>query len=92
MSVSAAPRSERQVCLECGNERWISRRHFLAIQAGEHLNLCRQCRYRSQVRVTNRYRNWWLDRYTLDEILEMAAGLELILPDHSRGARQRRVA
>jgi hypothetical protein len=38
---------------------------------------CRECRLsrKVQVRVTESMRRYWLDRYTLDEIRELAAGL-----------------
>lgn len=90
--VTQLPRSERITCPACGGERWVSRRHALAIQAGEHLNLCRPCRYESQVKPTERYRKWWLDRYSMEDIRQMAAGLDLLLNDGSRNARERRTA
>jgi hypothetical protein len=37
---------------------------------------CSRCRYRAHaVKVTPALRRWWLDRYTLDEIRELAAGI-----------------
>ncbi len=33
--------------------------------------------HRAPVRVTEAMRRWWLDRYTLDEVRELAAGLRI---------------
>lgn len=44
------------------------------------------------VRVTEELKQWWTDRYTIEEIREMAAGLEhLEIPDHSRYATERSI-
>lgn len=34
---------------------------------------CARCRHPPRIQVTDRYRNWWLHRYTMPEIIQMGA-------------------
>jgi hypothetical protein len=85
------PRTVRRSCPGCGGARFISHRHNLSIDKGEHSPLCPLCRHPATFTVKPEHRNYWLQRFSMTEIREMAAGLELLLNDHSRGARQRRM-
>ena len=41
---------------------------------------CGECRLTLEPRVTPALRRWWLDRYSLDEIRELTAGLNPLKP------------
>lgn len=74
-------------CPQCGQQRDVSYRSARRIETGELSGKCRSCI--SPVTVTQAHRNYWLDRFTITEIRELAAGLDLLLNDHSRPARGR---
>lgn len=56
-------------CPECGEKRSLSSRQ--ARRAGR----CPYCRYPLRIEITDRYRRYWLDRYTLPEIRFMAGAI-----------------
>jgi hypothetical protein len=63
-------------CGSCGGGFELSARRARIYRNEGTAPRCSDCRSaRSQVVVTPALRRWWLDRYTLDEIREMAATL-----------------
>jgi hypothetical protein len=62
-------------CSECDAGFELSaRREYEHRKAGKR-PVCRDCRsHRAPIVVTESLRRWWLDRYTLDEIRELAEG------------------
>lgn len=85
-SVSPPSPRRRVNCTCCGDARFVSDRHARALGEGKFSGMCPDCRKRPRVRVTQQYRNYWLDRFTMDEIREMGGALDLLLNDHSRFA------
>lgn len=61
-------------CPECGTTRKVSVRQMSRYFAGETAGLCVECREVPTV-VTDELREWWLERYSLDEIRRLAQGL-----------------
>jgi hypothetical protein len=55
----------------------VSERREYELQSTRALSRCRDCRddRRTEPRSSESHVRWWLDRYSLDEIREMAAGM-----------------
>jgi hypothetical protein len=63
-------------CPHCEEPRDVTQRTARRIRSGELSGLCDACRYGGAgVVVTDTLRQWWLDRFTLNEIFVLAAGL-----------------
>jgi hypothetical protein len=62
-------------CPKCAQTRDVTQRTALRIRNGETTGLCEVCRLTDPVEVTDELRQWWLDRFTLNEIFVLAAGL-----------------
>jgi hypothetical protein len=63
-------------CAGCGSRLDLSTRRALEHRRAGTEPRCRECRSsRALVVVTEQLRRWWLDRYTLAEIRELAVGL-----------------
>lgn len=76
-------------CNDCGNPWIVTQTYARRVAIGQFAGICRNCRYPARIHVQETHRRYWLDRYTLDQIRELAAGLDLLLNDHSRPARGR---
>ncbi len=64
-------------CALCGIRYDVSARTYRDIKAGRVMARCVIHRKRSRpATVTAAMRRWWLDRYPLDEIVEMAQAIE----------------
>lgn len=76
--LSVAP-SERVIikCPECGERRTLTVRQ--ARRAGQ----CPFCRYPLKIEVTERYRNYWLERFSMTEIKVLASSVFDDIPDRS---------
>ena len=61
-------------CPECLVGFELSARNARAHRSNATTPRCASCRSAREPRVTPAHRRWWLDRYTLDEIRELAAG------------------
>ena len=62
-------------CPSCNTQRDFSPEHEARIRRGAApLTPCRECR-RPRPKPTERDRAWWLERFTLDEIRDMATAL-----------------
>ena len=83
---AAVERAPRLVaCGDCGSSFELSAQNVRAARAPGEEPLCRECRrpaVAADPAEAERMRRWWLDRYTLDEIRELAAvaGAESMLP------------
>jgi hypothetical protein len=75
------------VCPGCGVPRPVSKKQAYRIRLGNSSALCSLCRRpRPRVRVTDAERRFWLERFTLPEICEMAAAIEEALGMSGRSA------
>lgn len=82
-AVAEAPRLVR--CGACGGDFELSARRVRHVRAESLPLRCRSCRTgRVTPEPTEAHRRWWLDRFTVDEIREMAAAL---WPDAQHGQR-----
>lgn len=65
-------------CSSCGHEYGVHARQARALRAGTREPLCSFCRrpgdgpFRRQFRVTEADRQFWLERFTAEEILDIA--------------------
>jgi hypothetical protein len=66
-------------CSECGDNRVLSSRQARRIALGETTGKCELCLREPPVVVTDALERWWLRRFSLAEIREMAAALETTL-------------
>jgi hypothetical protein len=67
-----APRAV--VCGECGGLFELSARSARARRTRGQEPVCRPCRHTPKPPTEaqlERYRRWWLDRYSIDELLEL---------------------
>jgi hypothetical protein len=63
-------------CGDCGCSFELSARNARGHRHRGTTPQCARCRYwAKEPKVTPAMRRWWLDRFTLDEIREMAAEL-----------------
>ena len=70
-------------CSACGGDFELSARQARDHRSAGTTPRCSRCRYGTKPpQATEKMRRWWLDRFTVDEIRELAAGL---WPDDSRG-------
>lgn len=76
-------------CKGCGSPWRVSQTYARRVSNGQFAGICRNCRYPTRIHVTQAHRNYWTDRYSMDEIRELAAGLHTLLNDHSKPARGR---
>jgi hypothetical protein len=93
-SGSATPVAEfprAVVCGECGGDFNLSARNIRAARARGEEPRCRRCRFGEPKPASpaeqSRLRHWWLERYSVAEIREMAAaiwGESAISPQTSR--------
>ena len=71
--------------------RWLSARNARGIERGESSGLCGRCRYPNLRAVTEeeatRLARWWLDRFTDDEVADLA--LAFGVEERLRGERPR---
>jgi DNA-directed RNA polymerase subunit RPC12/RpoP len=74
--VAAAEASRKVSCATCGDTFQLSARNIRAArQAGRPIR-CRRCRGHSTTRrVREADRRFWLERFTLDEIQELAQAI-----------------
>ncbi len=75
--MTATVEAERRItCPGCGDVRWLSTRNARGIERGEMSGLCHHCRYPNLREVTENeaeaFARWWLDRYSDEEIAELA--------------------
>ncbi len=64
------------VCADCGDSYELSARNTRLHQRNGTTPKCSRCRYGAKPpRVTEAMRRWWLDRYSLDEIGQMAGAM-----------------
>ncbi len=62
-------------CPSCGSARHLSDEHTRRILAGRAaLTSCRECR-RSHPKPTEGDRQWWLERFSLEECRQMAQAM-----------------
>lgn len=59
-------------CQFCGSPYGVSPRTFRGMRQERRLPTCRTCRTPRVVFVTDAHRHFWLDRFTIREIVEMA--------------------
>ena len=85
MSVEA----QRQVvCPGCGDVRWLSARNARDVVRGERPGLCTRCRFppRTSAEEREAFCCWWLERFTDEELADLALALGV------EGASSHRVA
>lgn len=85
------PERTRQItvkCPTCNAERTVNTQVAYRIRTGQTTGRCTHCRTHDHLQPS-RYHSYWLTRYTITEIRELAAGLDTLLQDHSRPARPR---
>jgi hypothetical protein len=65
-------------CPSCGGVRWLSSRNARSVENGEASGLCQTCR-NPRAPATPEERDavmrWWLDRYSDEELADLALGL-----------------
>ena len=62
-------------CGDCGGSFELSARRARAYRSAGSAPRCAGCRSTREPKVTPAMRRYWLDRFTLDELRELAAGL-----------------
>lgn len=76
MTAVETPRLVR--CAGCGSSFELSARNVRAIRARGEEPLCRRCRHPAkpvdEIQAA-KYRRWWLERFPLDELREMAEAI-----------------
>jgi hypothetical protein len=62
-------------CPSCDVPRRVTARTERRIRSGENSGWCDHCRYQTEPKVTEELKQWWLERYTLDEIQVLGRAL-----------------
>lgn len=62
-------------CPECGDRRDIGARQRRRVASGSGDYTCSRCRTLGPIVVTQELRDYWLDRHSLEWIVEVAEGM-----------------
>jgi hypothetical protein len=60
------------MCSECGRPFSVRMRAYRKIRVGERLPVCHLCSYDVPLVITDELRLFWLERFEMDEILQVA--------------------